>query len=517
MALVERLFNDLSGSETYNILTQYHDNFPTNDPTHGYHPNRVRVGGTYVETRPFPRAPLSGSGHRGRDHAGRRGDGPLAPIRRLPHDIFFVFTPVGVQTCLDPPATQPTCSGTQFAGFHSYIPLPLEGSTSDCARFDPEQCALPVYAYLPTLGAGASGPYPNNAFVDPVLDTTWHELTEAVSDSWKVGYHSTTFNINFRNLEMADVCNPLSMPDGYGPRGRRRWHRDAERQPVPAAAGVQQRGAGLHPRVPRAVRQLPPAGREDHGEPAVLADRRRDLEAAGDVRRGRVHRQRRGRHRHRGGDLHAHREPSGRPARGWLLPPGHSRGAVVRHHPGAGVRGDELRAVGPGRRAVLGLLEATQGVAPYSWAVQSGVVPPGVNLSTAGVLSGTPTTAGTYSFVVQVTDSSSAPGTATKALSITIANGPFRITTASLPNATLGVPYSKALVASDGIAPYKWKKLSTLPTGLKLNAATGVISGTPKKLRGTFTFTVQASYKTKAAKQPAVTHTATRTLSITIS
>ncbi len=93
----------------------------------------------------------------------------------------------------------------------------------------------------------------------------------------------------------------------------------------------------------------------------------------------------------------------------------------------------------------------------------------------------------------------------------------FRITTTSLPGATLGVAYSQPIMAAGGVAPYKWKKLSNLPKGLKLKASTGVLSGTPRKTRGTFTFTVQASYKTKAAKQPAVTHTATRTLSLTVS
>ena len=78
------------------------------------------------------------------------------------------------------------------------------------------------------------------------------------------------------------------------------------------------------------------------------------------------------------------------------------------------------------------------------------------------------------------------------------------------------LPLSIALAASDGIAPYKWKKLTKLPTGLKLDSSTGVISGTPKKLRGTFSFTVQARYKTKLPKQPAVWHTANRTLSITV-
>jgi hypothetical protein len=76
----------------------------------------------------------------------------------------------------------------------------------------------------------------------------------------------------------------------------------------------------------------------------------------------------------------------------------------------------------------------------------------------------------------------------------------FGITTAALPNATLGVPYSKQLSAcSGGKVPYKWKKLSKLPQGLKLNAKTGLISGTPKKLRGTFSFTVQVRDSGKKA------------------
>src|SRR5262249_27495067 len=128
----------------------------------------------------------------------------------------------------------------------------------------------------------------------------------------------------------------------------------------------------------------------------------------------------------------------------------------------------------------------------------------------------TPSATGTSNLVVQVTDANAPASAATKALSITIANGPFRITTSSLPNATLGTPYSAALAASDGVAPYKWKKLTKLPTGLTLNANTGVISGTPKKLRGSFTLSAQARYKTKQPKQPAVWHSANRTLSITV-
>src|SRR5262249_26969584 len=42
------------------------------------------------------------------------------------------------------------------------------------------------------------------------------------------------------------------------------------------------------------------------------------------------------------------------------------------------------------------------GVAPYSWSIQSGSLPPGLTLTSAGLLSGTPTTPNSYNFVVAV-------------------------------------------------------------------------------------------------------------------
>jgi pseudomonalisin len=47
---------------------------------------------------------------------------------------------------------------------------------------------------------------------------------------------------------------------------------------------------------------------------------------------------------------------------------------------------------------------AIGGVAPYLWTILSGSLPPGLSLSTSGVISGTPTTPGVYNFTVQVTD-----------------------------------------------------------------------------------------------------------------
>ena len=68
-------------------------------------------------------------------------------------------------------------------------------------------------------------------------------------------------------------------------------------------------------------------------------------------------------------------------------------------------------------------LTATGGVAPYTWTLSSGSLPAGLTLSSAGVISGTPTSQGTQTFTVQVTDSESPAATATGSVTLTI-NGP---------------------------------------------------------------------------------------------
>jgi hypothetical protein len=52
------------------------------------------------------------------------------------------------------------------------------------------------------------------------------------------------------------------------------------------------------------------------------------------------------------------------------------------------------------------------------------------------------------------------------------------VETTTLPGAKRGTSYTAELKASGGVPPYKWKKLGSLPQGLKLSK-TGVISGTP--------------------------------------
>jgi hypothetical protein len=66
-------------------------------------------------------------------------------------------------------------------------------------------------------------------------------------------------------------------------------------------------------------------------------------------------------------------------------------------------------------------LAAKNGVKPYTWSFVSGNLPPSLSLNTAGVLSGTPSAAGTFSFTVQVSDSTTpTPQVATQSLSLVV-------------------------------------------------------------------------------------------------
>jgi len=69
-----------------------------------------------------------------------------------------------------------------------------------------------------------------------------------------------------------------------------------------------------------------------------------------------------------------------------------------------------------------GTLYASEGSPPYTWSISSGSLPSWASLNTStGILSGTPDAAGTASFTAQVTDSATAPASATQALTLTVA------------------------------------------------------------------------------------------------
>ncbi len=147
-------------------------------------------------------------------------------------------------------------------------------------------------------------------------------------------------------------------------------------------------------------------------------------------------------------------------------------------------------------------LTATGGNGTNTWSATG--LPAGLTLSTAGVISGTPATAGSNSLSITVTSGDGQ--TANKTLPLVVSNA-LTVTTASLADGQVGVAYTAALAATGGTGSTTWALASgSLPAGLALSAA-GTISGTPSAV-GSSTFTVQA---TSGDAQ-----TATKSLTITI-
>jgi hypothetical protein len=136
---------------------------------------------------------------------------------------------------------------------------------------------------------------------------------------------------------------------------------------------------------------------------------------------------------------------------------------------------------------------ATSGTAPYTWQLISGSWPAGVSLDSSGNLTGTPTSIGTYSVIVQATDAAGLIAMAGFSLTIADPKLPAISITPAPENGTVGTAYSQGLSASGGTTPYVWSVSSgSLPPGLSLDSATGVISGMPTQ-KGSFSFTVQVT------------------------
>jgi large repetitive protein len=132
-------------------------------------------------------------------------------------------------------------------------------------------------------------------------------------------------------------------------------------------------------------------------------------------------------------------------------------------------------------------LVSAGGTVPLTWNVISGSLPAGMTLSSSGVLLGTPTTAGTSSFTVRVTDTNSV--SASQALSLIVNPAPT-ITRTNLPDIKVNHSYSQTVTASGGTTPLVWSiSAGSLPPGLSLNSSNGLISGTPTAI-ATYNFSV---------------------------
>jgi type II secretory pathway pseudopilin PulG len=120
---------------------------------------------------------------------------------------------------------------------------------------------------------------------------------------------------------------------------------------------------------------------------------------------------------------------------------------------------------------------ATGGAGMNTWSATG--LPNGLSLdATSGVLAGTPTQSGTFTVHVTVEDVFGDTAQRTYTL---VVNPPLTISapvTSTLPSWTVGRPYSTTISATGGTGTYQWSQTG-LPTGLSIDADSGVISGTP--------------------------------------
>jgi Putative Ig domain len=115
------------------------------------------------------------------------------------------------------------------------------------------------------------------------------------------------------------------------------------------------------------------------------------------------------------------------------------------------------------------------GSSPLTWTVASGSLPTGLALNNGtGVVSGTPTATGDWTFQIKVTDGTRVDSQ-TYSLSVV---QPLAVTAPPQRGAEVGVPVSIQPSATGGRPPYTWSA-ANLAAGLAIDPSTGAITGTP--------------------------------------
>ena len=144
------------------------------------------------------------------------------------------------------------------------------------------------------------------------------------------------------------------------------------------------------------------------------------------------------------------------------------------------------------------------GLSPYTWALASGTLPDGLQLNaTAGTITGTPTKPGSFTFSITAKDSEGTPDKVTTTFILDTGVAPLDITSSALlPEASVGAPYSFSPAATGGVPPYFWSLIpSAVPTDLNppglAMLLSGSFSGTPTQYSfgnsGFYTFYIQVS------------------------
>jgi hypothetical protein len=167
-------------------------------------------------------------------------------------------------------------------------------------------------------------------------------------------------------------------------------------------------------------------------------------------------------------------------------------------------------------------LLAQNGCDAFRWEIVNGGLPAGLSMSSSGLVTGTPTAAGSMQPWVIVHDLTASEGGPSwcggdnhseRQFVFTVVGGggtptpppppapqpALQITTASLQKATTGTPYTVTLAASGGGNLTWTMSTGSLPAGLTLGS-NGVVSGTPTGA-GSYTFTVRVDNGGRSASK----------------
>jgi Putative Ig domain len=144
---------------------------------------------------------------------------------------------------------------------------------------------------------------------------------------------------------------------------------------------------------------------------------------------------------------------------------------------------------------------------PYQFTILGGGLPPGLSMPSSGLISGTPTQTGIFSFWVNLSDQNPPsaawcrPAQAQRQLTITILSGlSIDQRAPTLTPAQVNTPYSFQFTATGGTSLTWSVKTGSLPPGLTLNTSTGLLSGTATTA-GDYNFQIQTTDGTRTDVQ----------------
>ena len=150
-------------------------------------------------------------------------------------------------------------------------------------------------------------------------------------------------------------------------------------------------------------------------------------------------------------------------------------------------------------QSVASINPRSSSAASATWNVQSGNPPAGVTLSSSGLLSGTPTAEGSYTFVVRAEGGGGTTATATYTINV---RQPLRLD-ASFGKSEVGIPITVTPTGTGGSEAYTFSVKGALPAGVTL-ANDGTITGTPT-VPGRYAFTLTVTDNESRSKSIGVT------------